>query len=529
MPSLNTGNAILSNAIAVDSSYNVGIGGSASGTNKLQVTGIASANSFIPTSSTIPSNGLYLPSANTLGFATNGTLDMTLDTNGNLGLGVTPSAWATIKAMQILNTSYGASPNNLISYISSNVFFDGSFKYITTGTASQYRMNDSGAFSWLQAASGTANNAISFTTAMTLDASGRLGIGTSSPANTLDVQTSSGVGSSTASGLARFITAGTTTAISVGQANSARRLDIRSYQIITTGDQFNVSTSDANDIAFDTNNTERLRIKSNGSISFSTNSTLTTDNNTITPYGPNGFLYIAGGSTGLALAGSGNRDNAIYINTSSNILTFVANNAERMRITSGGRLLVGTSTDYGYKTTILDSLNGLFVRVESESSGATPFLVQNNNSGGTNIFEIKGHGFTKLSVFTYNNTTSNAANLFINTDGGLYRSTASTSRVKDNIVDWNGNGLDTILALKPRTFNYKANYYSHPEIEMLGLIAEEVAEVCPYLAEYENQDRTGQVENVKYATIVVPLIKAIQELSAKVENQQQTINSLINR
>jgi hypothetical protein len=39
MPSLNTGNAILSNAIAVNSSYNVGIGGAASGSFKLQVTG----------------------------------------------------------------------------------------------------------------------------------------------------------------------------------------------------------------------------------------------------------------------------------------------------------------------------------------------------------------------------------------------------------------------------------------------------------------------------------------------------------
>lgn len=39
MPSLNTGNAILSNPIKVDSSYNVGIGGAASGSFKLQVTG----------------------------------------------------------------------------------------------------------------------------------------------------------------------------------------------------------------------------------------------------------------------------------------------------------------------------------------------------------------------------------------------------------------------------------------------------------------------------------------------------------
>ena len=52
---------------------------------------------------------------------------------------------------------------------------------------------------------------------------------------------------------------------------------------------------------------------------------------------------------------------------------------------------------------------------------------------------------------------------------------------------------------------------------MLGLIAEEVAEVCPYLADYENEDGSGEVENVRYANIVVPLIKAIQELKAELD------------
>jgi len=112
--------------------------------------------------------------------------------SGNVGIGVTPSAWSVIQAMQILNTSYGASPNNLISYMSSNVFFDGAFKYITTGTATQYRMNDSGAFSWLQAPSGTAGNAISFTTAMTITSGGNVGINTQSPRGYFNVKNGSG-------------------------------------------------------------------------------------------------------------------------------------------------------------------------------------------------------------------------------------------------------------------------------------------------------------------------------------------------
>jgi hypothetical protein len=40
------------------------------------------AASFIPTSSTIPTNGMYLSGTNTLGFATNGTLDMVLNEVG---------------------------------------------------------------------------------------------------------------------------------------------------------------------------------------------------------------------------------------------------------------------------------------------------------------------------------------------------------------------------------------------------------------------------------------------------------------
>jgi len=94
----------------------------------------------------------------------------------------------------------------------------------------------------------------------------RLGIGTSSPANTLDVQTSSGVGSSTASGLARFITASTTTAISVGQANSARRIDIGSQSIKCTGDDFYLNNGGANATIFENNGAERMRILANGTI-----------------------------------------------------------------------------------------------------------------------------------------------------------------------------------------------------------------------------------------------------------------------
>jgi len=38
-----------------------------------------------------------------------------------------------------------------------------------------------------------------------------------------------------------------------------------------------------------------------------------------------------------------------------------------------------------------------------------------------------------------------------------------------------------------------------------------------------------ELEGVNYSQIVAPLVKAIQELNQKVNEQHQTINSLINR
>jgi hypothetical protein len=92
---------------------------------------------------------------------------------------------------------------------------------------------------------------------------------------------------------------------------------------------------------------ERMRITSDGIIQISTTTSVPTTNNSIYSYSTNGLLYIQGGSVGLGLAGSGDRNNAIYINSSLNQTTFVTNNSERMRITSGGNVLIGTTTDNG--------------------------------------------------------------------------------------------------------------------------------------------------------------------------------------
>ena len=102
-----------------------------------------------------------------------GSDKMTLDSAGNLGLGVTPSA-STIAQFEGGSNLLLVGRGN--AYLSNNATFNSGFKYINTAAAGQYIISG-GVHSWYNAPSGTAGNAISFTQAMTLDASGNLLVG----------------------------------------------------------------------------------------------------------------------------------------------------------------------------------------------------------------------------------------------------------------------------------------------------------------------------------------------------------------
>lgn len=52
-------------------------------------TSAVTATRFNPTSSTATGTGMFLPAANTLGFSTNGTQKLTIQSNGNVGIGTT--------------------------------------------------------------------------------------------------------------------------------------------------------------------------------------------------------------------------------------------------------------------------------------------------------------------------------------------------------------------------------------------------------------------------------------------------------
>jgi hypothetical protein len=196
----------------------------------------------------------FVQSASQGGNPIGGTVRAALDSSGNLGLGVTPSAWDSgFRAFQVGRAAALWSPTNDAGgfYQSNNLYFDGSNRrYLTNNFATEY-IQTSGQHVWKTAPSGTAGNAISFTQAMTLDASGNLGVGTTSPGVRLDVR-------------------GDSPTIQVGQAGSGNGANFGwvngdgTVRLNTTGAAW--------PILFLQTGTERARIDSSGNLLVNTTS-----------------------------------------------------------------------------------------------------------------------------------------------------------------------------------------------------------------------------------------------------------------
>ena len=185
---LGNGNAgSVTDLVTVNSSGNVGIGTS-SPSRKLEVNGYFRVTDGTSQAEIVNGGGVaYYGTSNNypIAFQVNSAEKMRLDASGNLGLGVTPSAWGTSshKAFDIWTRTALANDSAGATQFVNNGYYNGSnWIYKATAAASFYQQA-SGAHTWLNAPSGTAGNAISFTQAMTLDASGNLLVGTTSLVN----------------------------------------------------------------------------------------------------------------------------------------------------------------------------------------------------------------------------------------------------------------------------------------------------------------------------------------------------------
>jgi hypothetical protein len=183
----------------------------------------------------------------------------TLDSSGNLGLGVTPSAWssASSPAFQLPNGAALFSRGGS-TFLGQNFFYNSSDTgtYIADGFATLYNQA-SGQHQWFNAPSGTAGNAAPLTQAMTLTAAGDLLVGTTSSSYSSANRTVLALGSGSDGSLIDFQVSGETS----------------DGYIYADGTNFTIENSNSGYIRFNTDASERARITSGGYSKFSNNGT----------------------------------------------------------------------------------------------------------------------------------------------------------------------------------------------------------------------------------------------------------------
>jgi hypothetical protein len=194
-----------------------------------------------------------------------------------------------MKAYQVGRASLAGLSNT--AYLLNNAYYDGSgYKYIDTDYANLYSQNNTaGQHAWWTAASGTAGNAVTFTQAMTLDASGNLFVGKTSGLNTERLL----VARSSTATTTPFIGGGSTVTLQNTSNTNGNSSTILNYDSAGQGNAYisfiNVDHNYAGAITFGTatsgagNYGERVRIDSSGNVGIGTSS-------------PASKLHVYGGS-----------------------------------------------------------------------------------------------------------------------------------------------------------------------------------------------------------------------------------------
>ena len=341
-------------------------------------------------------------------------------------------------------------------------------------------------------------------TAITIDSSENVGIGTTSPVRPLHVHGAS-------SGDIVFAMTNNSTGATTSDG----------FNIIIEGPTPDVllRNRENSNMRFLTNNTERMRIHSDGDVSIGGTSSdplslsFTGTGLTINEDSGTAFMQIdSGNGSRIDFGVSGSRNTTIYADangaefsrTTNHPITFKTNNSERIRINGSGALLVGKTAD-----NVTDS----------------GFVLKKRDPSGHAQLFCSGTASSSVETYYVYDTSNSEFEFFVSYAGAVnYRSLVSLSdeRKKDNIADITF-GLDAIKELRPVSFDWKNNKGN----DQLGFLAQEVETTSlKQLVSTYKDENIEDCKSLNKEQMIPVLVKAIQEQQDIIEDLKSRIETL---
>jgi hypothetical protein len=463
------------------------------------------------------------------------TTAMTLNASGNLGLGTTPSAWGgpfDVIQMGTYGQYIGGQTNAPDIKVGANQYYNGTnYVYTVTGSgAAQHNISGTTGYQWSVAGSGTAGGTITFSQIMTLETSGNLGVGVTTPQGRIH----SSNGSNSDAGLFTGLVIGGTDT----NARSASFIKNTSSPYDFTIRSQNFTSGTTGSLIFQNGSTEQVRIDASGNMGignsappmrlglsvagsvisgtatigtnmqgiqvYNTNSAIT--NNAVGIWFPTG-PHQAGIASFRGNADTG-WDTTLAFYTHGAATNQLNDCFERMRIDGEGNVLVGSSTRASSER--LSVVNtGTNDVIFAQTAGGTGYVYRTSTSSGLAGYFITSAGQAGLISCSGNTTSYNSG---------------SDYRLKDNIRPLTG-ALAKVAALKPVAFEWKADG-SYGE----SFVAHDLAEVCPQAVTGEKDavDAEGnpQYQGIDTSFLVATLTAAIQELKAELDSVKSELATI---
>jgi hypothetical protein len=367
------------------------------------------------------------------------------------------------------------------------------------------------------------------TNIMTLATGGNVGIGTSSPTISgggleiaggsqrgLRISSTSGnkieIGADSSWGYIQTITAGQSLAFYGGAAQGP-------YMLINCAGNVGIGT---------TTPAYKLQVVNSGAVGVSI---VTAGSDSGNP-----SLQLLSGATDSTISSTSNGlELTAY---SAHALLLRTANVERMRITSGGNVGIGTTSPID-KFEVAGGIHTSGTAAASKAcTGYLDYYVGQVRIG------ITGPNTTTPAIFRIDQYSSNASiictpfyitatsNIGVNTTSPSYRlhvngtfyAAGSSQDYKEGICQYNTDSC-LFMCLKPKTYQYK-DEWKHLGKDLksetqIGLIAEEVAESHPELAILVNEEDNKVVRNVDYEKLSIVLLAEVQKLRHEMDQLKQ--------